>query len=157
VPAVIRRAPKPSREIIVPRRVGLALEPERLRSAIPVRVTLDSNSPPFSGELREEHSGPRLDLPDGAFVTLATLRRPWNYVGIAIDPGDLGSGTGLAVALRILTRGVNGLTVPIALSGAGPQAFVGIIVGATCELVAINGTGGVVHHVRGSIWGMSER
>lgn len=157
MPAVIRRPPGPARPIVVPSRVGLALRPEELRSVIPPRVTLDANAPPYAGELREEHTGPRIRaLPVGAIVTLATLRRAWNYVGFAVDPGD--AQAGLTAALRVLTRGVNGVVLPGVAIGAGaPQAFLGNILGVECELVLTNGTAFVVHNARGSIWGMGER
>ena len=158
MPAVIGRAPPPTRPRMVPRRVGLALQPELERATIPLRVTLDANAPPYAGELREEHTGPRIKaIPNGAIVILATLRRAWNFVGIAVDPGDAAA-PGLTAAVRVLTRGVNGIIQPpFAVAIGGPSAFVNLIVGVECELLLSNATGATVHGARGTIWGMSEQ
>lgn len=163
MPSIVGPKPPPPPPILVPRRLGLALQPELERRTIPARVTLDTHAQPFAGELREEESGGLIAaIPPGAIVTLATLRRPWNFVGIAFDPGDTPDlADQAAVALRVLTRGVKGYTTPIAVSGSGPQAVIGIIVGVACELVFFNltnlGTPVTIHNVRGSIWGMGEK
>jgi hypothetical protein len=156
VPAVVRYRRGPDPTIVLPRRVALALRPEDDREVIPVRVTLNKNAPPFAGELREEQSSqPVKNFAVDAQVTLATLRRPWSYVGWAVDPGN--AGAGLTAQLRILTRGLDAYTAPVVIPAGRPFALVGLIVGATCELVVTNGTAGVVRNLRGSIWGMSER
>ncbi len=157
MPAVIGRSPPRAQPRPAPRRVALAVQPELERETIPSRVTLDANAPPFAGELREEQTGRPLVLVAGGTLTLATLRRPWNYVGFACQVGALADATGTSLRLRILGRGVNGLTPPVALVGPGPFAFVGFIVGATCELVIVSTLGVAVPNVRGAIWGMSER
>jgi hypothetical protein len=137
--------------------MALAMRPEIDRDAIPPRITLAQNAPPFAGELREEQCTSRpLRALVGAQVTLATLRRPWSFVGWAINPGNA-VGAGLSAQLRILTRGVNGLTVAVAVPAGLPFAVVGLVVGATCELVVTNGTGAPVKGLVGAIWGMSER
>lgn len=163
MPSILGPKPPPPPRFVVPRRVGLALQPELERRTIPSRVTLDTHAQPFAGELREEDSGPIIAaIPPGSIVTLATLRRPWNFVGIAVDPGDTPDLANQAVvALRVLTRGVKGISPPLAISGSGPQAFLNIIVGAACELVFFNltnlGTPVTIHNVRGTIWGMGEK
>lgn len=163
MPSILGPKPPPAPRVLVPRRVGLALQPELERAAIPPRVTLDTHGQPFAGELREEDSGPIIaQIAPGALVTLATLRRPWNFVGIAVDPGDTPDlANQAAVLLRVLVRGVKGLSAPFVLSGAAPQAFLNIIVGAPCELVFFNLTNlttpATIHNVRGTIWGMGEK
>ena len=153
MPAVVRGRMPPMRRIAVPERMALALSPELDRGAIPSRVTM-STDVPFAGELREEQSSARpLTIGPNATITLATLRRPWVYVGWAVNPGNIG-GAGLSAFLRILTRGVNGATTPVALAGTAPFAVLGITCGARAELVLVNATGNPVAGVRGSIWGM---
>ena len=164
MPAVVGRPPPPTRPALAPRRVALAVQPELERGTIPSRVTLDSNAPPFAGELREEQTtNGRLDVLPGRFVVLATLRRPWNYIGFAVDLGDWGGGAGFIAFLRTLGRGVNGAiqqtATPLTTTGP-PVAFSGFIVGATCELVVANITEApptAILGVRGTIWGMGER
>jgi hypothetical protein len=157
MPSIVSRPRFPAQRVVVPERMALALRPEIDRDAIPARVTLATNAPPFAGELREEQCTARpLACANGAQVVLATLRRPWNYVGWAVRPGNAG-GPGLSVQLRILTRGVNGLTAPVAVAAGLPFAVVGIIMGATCELVVTNATGAPVTGLVGALWGMSER
>ena len=153
MPAVVRGRMPPTRRIAVPERMAVAIAPEIERSAIPARVTT-SVGPTFAGELREEQSTARpLTIPAHGFAILATLRRPWVYVGWAVNPGDIG-GAGLSAVLQILTRGVNGATTPVALAGTSPFAALGITCGARAELVVVNTTSNPVHGVRGSIWGM---
>jgi hypothetical protein len=157
MPSIVSRPRFPAQRVVVPERMALALRPEIERSTIPARVTLAQNAPPFAGELREEQCTARpLTCPNGGQITLATLRRPWNYVGWCVRPGDAG-GAGLSVQLRILTRGVNGLTAPVAVAAGLPFAVTGIIMGATCELVVVNTTGAPVKGLVGALWGMSER
>jgi hypothetical protein len=157
MPSIIDRNRSPAQRVVVPARMALAMKPEIERGVIPSRVTLGQNAPPFAGELREEQCTAKpLTCPNGGQITLATLRRPWNYVGWAVRPGNAG-GAGLSVQLRILTRGVNGLTAPVAVAAGIPFAVVGIIMGATCELVISNTTGAPVSGLVGALWGMSER
>jgi hypothetical protein len=163
MPAVISRPPRPAPFTRVPSRVALALEPELNRRVIPARITLDANAPPFAGELREDQHGTPVDCPPGSITTLATLRRPWNFVGFSVNQGDLADRPGCAVTLRVLTRAVNGFVInqglPAALAGSSPVAFVGLVVGAICEVVFFNETVGpafTVHGVSAAIWGMGE-
>ena len=157
MPSIVGRPGFPPQRVTVPTRVGLALRPEALRSVIPARATMAENAPPFAGEIREEHTGPKIKvLPAGAQVTLATLRRPWNYVGWAVNPGDADVGV-LTAQLKILTRGIDGYTAGVVVPNGLPFAVVGIIVGATCELVVTNGGDVPVHLCSGSIWGMGEK
>jgi hypothetical protein len=166
MPAVIRRVVPAQPRVVVPPRMAMALQPELDRSAIPARVTLDANAPPFAGELREDQHGFKVDCPSQSFTVLATLRRAWNYVGFSIDPGDAVSPfTGLALTLRTLGSGMNGFVanqgLPTLIGGSGVLSFVGFIVGAPCELIFVNGTNGegaiTIHGVRGEIWGMGEK
>ena len=166
MPAVIGRPPRPAPLRNVPSRVALALQPELDRRIIPARVTLDANAPPYAGELREDQHGPRLDSPPGSLIVLATLRRAWNFVGFAFDPGDTYNGqTGTFLTLRTITRGINGLVqnqgLPVAPAGTDPSSFVGFVVGAACELVFLNQTSGegalTFKNLRGSLWGMGEK
>ena len=156
MPAVSRPGRPPAQQILVPRRVGLALRPEAERESIPVRKTLTNNGVPHGGEIRENQATEEaVALAVGQQLTLCTLRRAWNYIGFAVDPGDTAA-VGLTARLRILGRGVNGLTAAVPIVVGEPQAFVGLIVGAACELVLFNGTGNPITHLRGSLWGMSE-
>jgi hypothetical protein len=164
MPAVIGRRPPPAPLVRVPSRMAIALQPELDRRVIPARITLDANAPPYAGEIREDQHGTKHDCPPGSFTTLATLRRAWNYVGFAIDPGDaLSPFTGLAVTLRVLGS-LQGLIanqgLPVAVTDQRTAAYVGFVVGAPCEVVFVNATSGggavTIHGVRGSIWGMGE-
>jgi hypothetical protein len=161
MPAVIGRPPRPAPFVRVPTRLGLALEPELDRRVIPARVTLDANAPPFAGELREDQHGPKVTSPPGSTVVLATLRRAWNYVGFAFEPGDYGGQVGFALTLRVMTRSINGIVLnqglPATPSAGVNTAFVGFVVGAACELVALNNSELTFHNLRGSIWGMGEK
>jgi hypothetical protein len=157
VPSIINRPRFPPQRVVVSERVAVALRPEALRDVIPARVTLAENAPPYAGELREEHTGAVVKvLGAGAMVSLATLRRAWNYVGWAINPGDADAGQLLA-QIRVLTRGINGYTAAVSVPAGLPFALVGLIVGAACELVVTNTGDEPVTLVRGSIWGMSEK
>jgi|SRR5215831_6869491 len=156
MPAVVRGRPAEQR-IVVPRRLGLALEPEIDRAPIPSRVTLSTNAPPFAGEVREEQSNTKpLTIPSGVTATVATLRRPWNFVGWAVNPGNT-IGVGLVAALRILTRAVNVPTATTAIPAGVGLAVINQIVGAPCELIVHNGTNSTITGLRGVIWGMGER
>lgn len=159
MPAVVGRPPPPTRPALAPRRVALAVQPELDRRVIPARVTLDANAPPFAGELREEQTGSKVDIAPNSFVTLATLRRPWSYIGFAVDQGDAADSAVFEAFLRTLGRGVNGALAQSAvpLNSTGSLAFGAFIVGIACELVVFNGAGPTIHGVRGTIWGMSER
>lgn len=140
-----------------PPRVALAVQPEILRATIPPRVTLDSNAPPYAGELREEQQTTRpVTIPAGGTVILASLRRPWNFVGFAVQPGNAGAGL-LAATLRVRTRGFPAILQPPVTVGAGlASAFPAVILGAQADLIVTN-TGDVpAVGVQGAIWGMSE-
>lgn len=157
MPSIVNRPSFPRQRVVVPERVGLALRPEALRDVIPARVTLAENAPPYAGELREEHTGAIVKLLGaGQMASLATLRRAWNYVGWAIQPGDADAGQ-LSAQIKVLTRGINGYTAAVAVPAGLPFALVGLIVGAACELVVTNTGDEPVELVRGSIWGMSEK
>lgn len=142
---------------LAPSRVALAIQPELLRETIPPRVTLDANAVPFAGELREEQESTRaFTIPAGGVVVLASLRRPWNFVGFAVHPGNAGAGL-LEATLRVRTRGFPAILQPAVSVGAGlASAFPAVILGAQADLIVTN-TGGVAAvGVRGAIWGMSE-
>lgn len=157
MPSSLAKPRYPAQRVIVPERVANALRPESNRQAIPARVTLDAQSVPFAGELREEQASQKvLTVVAGGAVVLATLRRPWNFVGLVVDPGSIG-GPGLVWQLKILTRGPPGFTAPVGLAGTFVQAFTNLIVGARCELVVSNTAKSDVTGVRGAIWGMGER
>ena len=167
MPQVIRPRPEPSPRVVVPERVGYALRPELERATIPERVTMGAGAPPFAGELREEQSSPRFStaLGVGKMMTLATLRRPWLYVGFIVDPGNAtrpeAPDRGIVAFLRILAGRMNGLTgpfiIPVFAPIGPPQAVVNVTVGAACELVVLNETGQGVKNIAGTIWGMGER
>lgn len=170
MPPVIRPKTRGPRVVHVPERVAIALEPSIERGPIPSRVTMRASAPPFAGELREEASSPAFTTPLAVdqFLTLATLRRPWLYVGFIVKVGNaavpVAPRRGLVAFLRIKADRYNGLTQPfvIPLSATAPlakqtQAVVNLTVGAACELVVLNETDGPVTGLAGAIWGMGER
>jgi hypothetical protein len=157
VPSIVGRPRFPRQGVRVDERVGVALRPEVLRDVIPARVTLSENATPYAGELREEHTGALVKrLSPGQQASLATLRRAWNFVGWAVNPGDAGVAQ-FSVQLRVLTRGINGYTTAVIVPPGLPFALVGLVVGAACELVVTNVGESDVHLCRGSIWGMGEK
>jgi hypothetical protein len=165
VPSIVskRRAKNPS--AAMPPRLARAYKPEIVRDTIPWHPTLDTGQPPYSGEIREEMIGsPVVSLAPVApqihtIVVLATLRRPWNYIGFAVDPRAFGGVAGIGVGLRVLTRlGPALMQSPAAIPLAGVTDIVAAtnyIVGAPCELVFVNASGASAT-VRGCIWGMSD-
>lgn len=165
MPPVARpRGHMPGTKLAVPRAVAVALRPEIERGGIPSpSVSLARGGIPFSGELREEtQSLLRKPLnPGDAGIVLATLRRPWTYVGFMIDPGDA---TGnITASLRALSRGGPAIVPGSALivaPGDPPSAAVAVPMGIRCELViSYEGPGEgitIAKNVRGAIWGMSD-
>lgn len=166
MPPVARpRGHMPSTKLAVPRKVAVALRPELDREGIPSPVvTLSRGGIPFSKELREETDAllRKPVNPGDANIVVATLRRPWTYVGFMVDPGNA---TGAIVAsLRALSRGgpaiVPGSSITIS-PGDGPTAAVAVPMGIRCELVLSYespGEGiGPAKGVRGALWGMSDR
>lgn len=162
MPELLRRPARyPPQRVVTAREVAIALRPETDRSGIPNRVNLDTGGVPFAGEFREEqHRAVNARIKIGATVTIATLRRPWNYVGFIVDPGS--STVSFQAYLRVLTRGLSGVVTPSQLTiqpGLGPQASTALIMGAVCELIVTNPTGegsAQLSGVRGTIWGQSE-
>jgi hypothetical protein len=148
----------PDQEILVPGRVGRTLQSEVDREAVPRHVTLGTRDVPYAEETRESQAKTLVTpLVAGGVVTLATLRRAWELIGFAIDPGNA-AGAGLNVTLRVLGRGVQGVITTIAVTGAqGPQAFIGFLVGARCELVVSNTSEATISGIKGEIWGMAQR
>jgi hypothetical protein len=138
-------------------RVALALSPELERAGVPGRTRLGVGSPPYSGEDREEQYGAqRGPLAIGQSASLCGLRRAWQFVGVIIDPGDA-AGVGLVWTLRVINAGLDGFTVPTPIvTLGGTQAFLGIVLGARCELIVANATAAPVNGLRGSIWGMTQ-
>lgn len=165
MPSIINKRTARNPVATLPIRQARALQPEIIRDTIPWHPTLDPGQPPFSGEIREEMIGsPILSRAPVApqaetIITLATLRRPWNYIGFSVDPRAFGGITGIAVTIRILTRlGPALLLSPAAINLSGVQTIVAAtnyIVGAPCELVFLN-TSATSAQVRGCIWGMSD-
>jgi hypothetical protein len=147
----------PDQTIVVPGRVGRTLRSEVDREAVPRHVTLGTRDVVYADETRESQAKTlTTPLLAGGVVTLATLRRAWELIGFAIDPGD--AGVGLKVTLRILGRAVQGVITTITVTAAqGPQAFVGFLVGARCELVVQNTSEATVTGIKGEIWGMAQR
>lgn len=143
--------------LVVPERLADALEPESRRETIPPRVTLGRNAVPFAGELREQqYTAKKVTVAVGATVILATLIRPWNYIGFAVDPGSAG-GAGVVAFLRIKTVIGDAALANVAVTaGGGLQAFLAQAVGARAELAVTNGTAVPITGVRGIIWGMGE-
>lgn len=165
MPSIITKKRRREPSAVMPIRLARAYAPEIIRDTIPWHPTLDTGQPPYSGEIREEMLGePVMSLPPTTptphtIVCLATLRRPWNYIGFAVDARSFGGATGIAVTLRILTRlGPAFLQSPAAINLSGVTDVVSAtnyIVGERAELVFINATeqSGLV---RGVIWGMSD-
>jgi hypothetical protein len=157
MPPRILRPPLRPAPIVVPKRVAYALRPSIDRSEIPTHIDLSTNAPPFSGELREEQYGQMpgsAGLPDGASIPIVGLRRAWEFIGFIVDPGSAAA-PGLTAAVRVLTRGINGIgpQFPV-VNGVGPQAFTSLLTAARCELVLFNATGAPIFGLRASIWGM---
>lgn len=155
-PTLRRHGPLPDDRILVPARVGYALDPTADRSDIPAHVT-NRTGAPFSGELREEQGRDNIIIPNNGQVTGATLMRPWLYVGWAVDPGNAAA-AGLSVRVRFLTARFGGLLPAVAIANGVPaQAVQPFICGVRAEIVISNTTGARVTGVRAAIWGMSER
>jgi len=165
VPSVISKYRAKNPSAVMPSRLARAYRPEIVRDTIPWHPTLDTGQAPYSGEIREEIIGSAVvSLAPVApqtltIVTLATLRRPWSYVGFAVDPRAFAGVAGIAVALRVLTRlGPALMQSPAAISLAGVNDIVSAtnyIVGNRAELVFINASA-TTASVRGCIWGMSD-
>lgn len=157
MPAVVSGR-KPLPRALAPTRVALAVQPEILRKVIPPRVTLRASAVPFAGELREEAQSTKpLTIPIGGVVVLCSLRRPWNYVGFAIDPGNAVAAT-LVAALRVRTAGFPAIVqTPVPIGSGLPSAFPAIILAAQADLIVTNtSVSAAAVGVRGAIWGMSE-
>lgn len=165
MPRIISKKRVPNPSAVMPIRLARAYKPEIIRETIPWHPTLDTGQPPYSGEIREEMIGEPVVSTSPAspseptIVCLATLRRPWNYIGFAVDPRAFVGVTGIAVALRVLTRlGPALMQSPAAINLSGVVNIVSAtnyIVGAPCELVFINASE-TTASVRGCIWGMSD-
>jgi hypothetical protein len=156
-PTLRRRIPSPPERVIVAPRVADALRPEHARDLIPRHVLGNAGDVPFDGELREEMSAGPFSMPANSEVVRATLRRPWLYVGCAIDPGNT-AGPGLQAALRLPNARFTATILSFAINGNGfAQAFPAIICGSRAELVLQNTTGSTLTGLKVAIWGMSER
>jgi len=156
-PPIRRGLARRDPELELPARVAIALRPSANLAHIPPRATLSSNTQPYGGELREDQTRFLKNIPASAQVLAVGLRRPWTFVGFAVDPGDVVVG-GFSALLKVITTGVQGFFAPVPIvSGGGPQAFAAQIVGARVELWLLNKTAVTAHNVRASLWGMSER
>lgn len=93
--------------------------PERVEGSAPLAPTLD-DGPLYTGEWREEIDGDYVDVPvGGSFVTLAALRRPWPYVGFAVDTSAVApAGTSVRVGLLVLTRSGHARLIANVVGGA---------------------------------------
>jgi hypothetical protein len=157
-PRVIPQTSGPGNpRIVVPQRLAQALDPAgTTREFIPRAAKLTSASTPYSGELFEDE-GTRIPvLPAGVSQSVGKLRRPWNYVGYMVDPGDADS-DGLTVQLVVWTSTMHApLPVQAVDFTLGPQAFAPVIMGAIAELIVTNGTEDDIKGLRAALWGMSE-
>jgi hypothetical protein len=84
----------------------------------PDAPTLD-DGPLYTGESREEVDGKFQDVPDendAPFTFLASLRRPWPYVGFVIDTSQVPATFQIVCGLVLLTR-------------SGPARLIGNVVG----------------------------
>lgn len=140
--------------------------PEHTEGSAPHAPTL-SNGPLYTGEYREEVNGDVFTVPVGRVTILATLRRPWPWVGFAVDGSKIPGGQTVTFGLRVLLRSGSALVsaslLPAAVPGlsiTGPptagmngwQAMIGIAASARLELFALI-TAGAATRVRGTLWG----
>jgi hypothetical protein len=141
--------------------------PERTRGSYPKAPPL-ADGPLYRGEWREDISGKSLVLPgNGARVVLASTRRPWPFVGFAVDTSRIAGGLTVTFLLQVCPRGCNAQVVQNVIVGAalpeivqtGPAApnpwlaVIGLMPGARVEVVAfLTPTEGTAE-VRASLWG----
>lgn len=144
--------------------------PEDTRQGGPKAPTL-SDGPLFTGEGREEVNGAPLSCPAGANVwtPLANLRRPWPFVGFAVDLSQFPAGTTIGAALVVLMRSGRaflfsgaGTVIPSQIVGTTPiipgqpwLALAGIYAGARVEVV-INHNAAQPVKVRANVWGYDD-
>ena len=96
----------------------------RTKGSAPEAPTLD-DGPLYTGEWREEVDGNELVVPlseEGhkPFVVLASLRRPWPYVGFAFDTKQFPHNATVTVGLLILTRSGHAELLANNVGGAPP-------------------------------------
>jgi hypothetical protein len=145
-------------DVIVPGRVARTLRSEVDREAVPGTIQLGTRDVPYAGERREAQAlAWKGGFGVGLTATLATLREAWELIGFAVDPGDSNVDPAFTATLRVLGKGVQGTIATVNVHIGAPQAFVGFLVGARCELVLTNVSGIVVNGVKGEIWGMAQR
>jgi hypothetical protein len=134
---------------------------ENTHGSAPHAPTLD-NGPLYTGEYREEINGDITTLIANVPTTLATLRRPWPWIGFAVDGRGLAGAQVLLLQLRVILRSGPAVlvasasgtqTIPITVTGpVGWVAVSGVACGARAEVFATL-QGGQPVKVRGTIWG----
>lgn len=148
--------------------------PETVEGSAPKAPTLD-HGPLYTGEWREEVNGdPLIVQTTGVQTVLATLRRPWPFVGFAVDVSRLAAGDVVVAGLNVVTRssratlvgnviqgGVLGSTAQLTFTipATNPPAWIamtGMILGVRPELwISLTRTGGAVK-LRGDLWGYNS-
>ena len=101
---------------------------ERTKGSAPEAPTLDDGAL-YTGEYREEVDGNELAVPltsKRPYVLLASLRRPWPYVGFAIDTSDVPSVSQVTAGLVVLMRSGHARLLNSVVAGAAfvPQIVV---------------------------------
>lgn len=145
---------------------------ERTDGSAPEAPTLDSG-PLYTGEWREEVDGDPLVVDTDEPTILCSLRRPWPFVGFAIDTSKGRAGQTLTAGLLLITRSGHTKLLNNVLGGAAvaPQIAVvgvqvpwpwvgmtGIFVGMRVALFVTN-TGGEAPTsltVKGNLWGYNS-
>ena len=145
--------------------------PERVLGSAPQAPTLD-DGPLYTGEWREEVNGDFVSVTPSNTnaplqTVLATLRRPWPFVGFAIDPSRLPGGVPVVAGLNVIMRSARAQLVTNVFGGGflpptisittpvlppGWVAATGMFVGARVELWIAQG-GLAAAPMRGNLWG----
>ena len=148
--------------------------PERTHGSAPKAPTLD-DGPLYTGEWREEVDGNALSVnanlapEQPTWTQLAALRRPWPFVGFAVDTIGVPAGVNISAALLVLMRSgqalllqnVIGAGVPALINVTGPQvpqwvAMTGILAGARVALaISHNNPEGPIT-MKGNLWGYNS-
>jgi hypothetical protein len=149
---------------------------QETRQGGPRAPTLD-HGPVYTGEDREEIDGTFLEVDDSSvtpgYTILATLRRPWPFVGFVVDVSKVPDTFNVKAGLVVITRSgparlvanvVGALAVPAPIpeiqlvTPAAPfpmLGFSGVYAGARVGIYVIQ-TGGdhpATVEIRGNLWG----
>jgi hypothetical protein len=137
------------------------------RQAGPKAPTL-SDGPLYTGEWREEIDGNAIDVVGGleGRTVLCSLRRPWPFVGFAVDVSRVPAGTNVVAGLNVIMRSARAVLLQNVLGGGLPavlqitagafpwNAMTGILAGVRVELwISQNDTSQRSWPMKGNLWG----